>query len=107
DRPAGSHPRERGRARPRRRLLGELLPVVDERRYELSGPVSGQAPAVRDLRAAYTAAVARLRHDAPPALALDELQPVPQLAEPVAVRRPRRRLDRQHAGGARTRRLLR
>ena len=49
----------------------------------------------------------RLRHDAAAALAVGQLQPVPRHAQPVAVRRPRRRLDRDHARGARPRRVLR
>ena len=48
----------------------------------------------------------RLRADAPAPLARRHVQPVLDLAQPVAVRRTRRGVDRDHAAGARAGRLL-
>ena len=47
------------------------------------------------------AAGRRVRADAAAALAVGQLQPVPRQPQPVAVRRPRDPLDRDHARGAR------
>ena len=55
------------------------------------------AAALRDLRPERARARRRLGPDAAAALAVGQLQPVRGLAQPVAVRRPRRRLDRDHA----------
>ena len=75
---------------------------------QLPGPVPGPAAALRDLRPAQAAAgraatgMTLLLHSLG-----GQLQPVPRQPQPVAVRRARPRLDRDHARGARPGRLLR
>ena len=78
------------------------------RRHQLPGPVPGQPPALRDLRPA----ASRSRRRATGMTLLlhslgGALQPVRRQPQPVAVRRARPRLDRDHARVARARRLLR
>src|SRR5205823_21304 len=107
DRPHRPHPGEPLRDRAGSGFLRQLLPGVDERRHQLPGPVPGRPAALCHLRSVRADAAAGLRDDAPPAFAVDELQPVPRKPQPVAVRRPRRRLDRHHARIARPGRVLR
>src|SRR5438094_517722 len=107
DRPHRPHPGEPLRDRAGSGFLHQLLPGVDERRHQLPGPVPGCPAALCHLRSVRADAAAGLRDDAPPAFAVDELQPVPRKPQPVAVRRPRRRLDRHHARLARPGRVLR
>ncbi len=80
--------------------LGGTLPAV------VQGRVPRAAAAVCDLRAAQAGAGRRLRVDAPASLARRHVQPVLDLAQPVAVRRTRRGLDRRHAACARAGRVL-
>ena len=88
DRRDGPHLQQPLRAVAGRGLQRQLLP---RRRRDVPGPVPGTAPAVRDLHPREADAAARLRAHAPAALAVGELQPVPRDAQPVAVRRARRR----------------
>ena len=101
----GPHPRQPLRDRAGRRLLRRLL---HRRQRHLPGPVPGPPAALRDLRPAQAACRARgygmtlLLHSLSA-----QLQPVPRQPQPVAVRRARPGLDRDHARGARPGRLLR
>ena len=104
-RPARSTASSRATSRPRRApTLDRELRRARQRPARASYPGSLQPYAIYVPRKPRPAA--RLRHDAAAALARRQLQPVPRQPQPVAVRRARRGLDRDHAGRARARRLV-
>ena len=78
--PAHFEPAQGANFLERVRAAGRRGPV------DLRARVSGQPPAVRDLRPAGRAARRRLRDDAAAALAVGQLQPVLRQPQPVAVR---------------------
>ena len=102
-RPDGPHPREPLRDRAGSRLLRELL---QRRPQHVPRRVPGAPAALRDLRPAQARACPGLRHDVAAALARGHLQPVPGEPQPVAVRRARLGIDRDHASQPRPGRLL-
>ena len=105
DRPDRPHPRQPLRDRPGRRLLALLL-------REQRGAT---APAATRAACSPTRSTSRASRSRRPATGMTlllhslggQLQPVPRQPQPVAVRRARPGLDRDHAAGARARRLLR
>ena len=107
-RPACRRPASSTASSPRTSPTGRApttRPAAAAARRRASGDARSAA-ALRDLRAERHGAERRLGHDAAAALAVGQLQPVRRLQEPVAVRRPRRGLDRVHAVRARARRLV-
>ena len=100
-RPDGPDPRQPLRDQAGRRLLDRL-----RQRQRLPGRAARPPPALRDLRPQEARPAARLRPDPAAALARRQLQPVRRQPQPVAARRARPGLDRDHARGPRPGRLV-
>ena len=99
--PDGPDPRQPLRDRAGRRLLDHL-----RQPQRLPGRAPWTAPALCDLRPQEAHARRRLRTDPAAALARRELQPVRRQPQPVAARRARAGIDRDHARGSRPGRLV-
>ncbi len=100
-RPHGPDPRQPFRDQAGRRLLDHL-----RQRQRLPGRAPRAAPALCDLRPQGSRSAGWLRpHPAAP-LARRQLQPVRREPQPVAARRARSGVDRDHARGTRPRRLV-